>query len=256
MGLPARDRLAGTIVRTVVEPSLGRKWALRAACQLERRPRCSRNTRWSRALSAPARLAILEQLAQGERGVGSLAAKTGLGVANGSRHLQHLRRAGFVASRREDPSVKYRLREARALALMDLPRELAKRNLAEVRRIPRGLAGGETPPEPLGRDALEARLAEGSAAILDVRPSDEYAAGHIPGALNVALADLDRLIPDLDTGAEIVADCRGPCCVCARQAVAALRRRSLDAQRLDGGLPEWRAEGRPARMLAERAASR
>jgi ArsR family transcriptional regulator len=198
----------------------------------------------ARALSAPARLVILEQLAQGERAVEGVAAKTGLTVANCSQHLQQLRRAGLVTSRRDGKAVIYRLTDPRTLALMDLLRLVAERNLAEVERILRGLSGGEDAPEPLSRADLAARLAEGSVTVLDVRPADEYAAGHIPGAVNVMLQDLDGILPSLAPCAEIVAYCRGPYCVYAYQAVAALRERGLNARRMEGGLPEWREDGR------------
>ncbi len=198
----------------------------------------------ARALSAPARLMILEQLAQLERGVEALAAKTGLTVANCSQHLQQLRRAGLVTSRRDGKAVIYRLTDATTLALMELLRVLAERNLAQVERILRGLSGGEAPPEPVSREDLAARLAAGSVIVLDVRPADEYASGHIPGALNTTLGDLERLIPALDRGAEIVAYCRGPYCIYADQAVAVLRKHGLNARRLHGGLPEWREDGR------------
>jgi len=196
------------------------------------------------ALSAPARLLLLEQLAQGERGVEALADKTGLTVANCSQHLQQLRRAGLVTSRRDGKAVIYRLTDARTLALMDLLRVVAERNLAEVEHILRGLSGGEQAPEPVSRADLAARLAEGSVTVLDVRPADEFAAGHIPGALNLRLADLARLAPTLARDTEIVAYCRGPYCIDSRQAEAALRKLGLNARRLEGGLPEWREDGR------------
>lgn len=199
----------------------------------------------ARALSAPARLMILEQLAQGERGVEALADKTGLAVANCSQHLQQLRRAGLVASRRDGKAVIYRLTDPRVLALMDLLREMAERNVAEVERILRGLSGGEDAPEPLCREDLAARLAEGSVVVLDVRPADEYALGHIPGARHAALSNLGQIIPTLDSSDEIVAYCRGPYCIYAHQAVAALRKHGFNARRLEGGLPEWREDGRP-----------
>lgn len=198
----------------------------------------------ARALSAPARLMLLEQLAQGERGVEGLAEKTGLTLANCSQHLQQLRRAGLVTSRREGKAMIYRLTDARTLGLMDLLRRVAERNLAQVERILRGLSGGAEPPEPVSRADLAARLAEGTVTLLDVRPADEYAAGHIPGALNVSLAELDRILPALAPDTEIVAYCRGPYCLYAHEAVAALRSLGLKARRLEGGLPEWRAEGR------------
>lgn len=198
----------------------------------------------ARALSAPARLMLLEQLAQGERGVEALADKTGLTIANCSQHLQQLRRAALVTSRRDGKAVIYRLTDAKTLALMDLLRIVAERNLAQVERILRGLSGGEDAPEPVSREDLAARIAEGSVTVLDVRPADEFAAGHIPGALNTTLAEIERIVPTLDPTAEIVAYCRGPYCVYAHQAVAALRKLGLTARRLDGGLPEWREDGR------------
>ncbi|HEY9020808.1 metalloregulator ArsR/SmtB family transcription factor [Seohaeicola sp. SP36] len=199
----------------------------------------------ARALSAPARLSLLEQLAQGERGVEALADKTGLTVANCSQHLQQLRRAALVTSRRDGKAVIYRLTDARTLALMDLLRIVAERNLAQVEHILRGLSDGQDAPKPVTRDDLAVRLAEGSVTVLDMRPADEYASGHIPGARNITLADLERILPTLDPGTEIVAYCRGPYCIYAHQAVAALRKHGLNAKRLEGGLPEWREDGRP-----------
>jgi len=198
----------------------------------------------ARALSSPQRLMILEQLAQGERGVDALAAKVGLSVANCSQHLQQLRRSGLVVSRRDGKSVIYRLSDDRALALMDLLREVAERNLAEVERILRGLSNGAEAPEPVSRAELAKRLADGSATLLDVRPPDEFEMGHIPGALNVELADLDSTLDRLNPKGTVVAYCRGPYCIYAHQAVARLRSKGLDARRLDGGLPEWRSDGR------------
>jgi len=199
----------------------------------------------ARALSAPARLMLLEQLAQGERGVEALAEKTGLTVANCSQHLQQLRRAALVTNRRDGKAVIYRLTDAKTLELMGLLSIVAERNLAQVERILRGLSDGQDPPEPVSRADLAARIAEGAVTVLDVRPADEYAAGHIPGALNATLAQLAQLFPALAQDAEIVADCRGPYCIYAYQAVTALRRQGLNARRLEGGLPEWREDGRP-----------
>lgn len=203
----------------------------------------------ARALSTPARLTILEQLAQGERGVEVLARKATLSVANCSQHLQHLRRAGLVSSRRDGKAVIYRLTDGKTLALMDLLRVVAEQNLAQVSHILRGLSGGEDAPEPLSRKELAVRLDEGSVTVLDVRPADEYTTGHIPGAHNVTLDQLDRMLPDLDPDAEIVAYCRGPYCIYAHQAVAALRKCGFKARRLDGGLPEWREDGRQVQTV-------
>ena len=198
----------------------------------------------ARALSAPARLMLLEQLAQGERGVEALADKTGLTVANCSQHLQQLRRAALVTSRRDGKAVIYRLTDAKTLQLMDMLRIVAERNLAQVERILRGLSDDEDAPDPVSRDELAARIVEGSVTILDIRPADEFAMGHIPGAQNVTLAELDRIGSELNPGAEVIAYCRGPYCIYAHQAVAALRRHGFRARRLEGGLPEWREDGR------------
>jgi rhodanese-related sulfurtransferase/DNA-binding transcriptional ArsR family regulator len=198
----------------------------------------------ARTLAAPARLMLLEQIAQAPRGVEGLADKTGLSIANASQHLQTLRRAGLVTSHREGKAVIYSLGDAQALALMDLLRVVAERNLAQVDKILRGLSDGADAPEPVSRDDLAARIAEGSVTILDIRPVDEFELGHIPGATNVALHELESITSNLQPGAEIIAYCRGPYCIYAHQAVTALRKLGLNARRLEGGLPEWREEGR------------
>lgn len=203
----------------------------------------------AQALAAPARLMILEHLAQGESGVDRLAAKTGLSMANCSQHLQQLRRAGLVTSRKDGKAVIYRMTDSRTLALMDTLRIVAERNLAQVAVILRDLSDGQDMPDPVSRADLAARLAEGSVTLLDVRPVDEFASAHIPGALHTTMETLDRIAASLDPAAEIVAYCRGPYCIYAHQAVAALRRLGLNAHRLDGGLPEWRAEGRAVATL-------
>ena len=198
----------------------------------------------ARALSAPARLMLLEQLAQQESGVEALAEKTGLTIANCSQHLQQLRRAALVTSRRDGKAMIYRLTDAKTIELMDLLRVVAERNLAQVDRILRDIWNGEDAPKPVSRAELAERLAEGSVIVLDVRPADEYAAAHIPNALNTTLSDLDQLLPVLATDVDIVAYCRGPYCIYAHQAVAALRKQGFQAHHLEGGLPEWRAEVR------------
>lgn len=204
----------------------------------------------AQALAAPARLVLLEQLAQTEAAVESLARKTGLTVANASQHLQQLRRAGLVTSRRAGKAVIYRLRDNRSIALMGLLSEVAEANLAQVTDILDGLCGGAPVPEPITRAALAERLSMGAVTVLDMRPEDEFAAGHISGARQVSLADLDALMPTLDPETEIVAYCRGPCCIYAHQAVATLRHHGLNARRLEGGLPDWREDGREVATLA------
>ena len=198
----------------------------------------------ARALGAPHRMMLLEQLAQGERGVEALADKVGVTVANCSQHLQLLRRAGLVTSRRAGKAVIYRMTDDKILVLMDLLGRIARQNLSVVDEILQGLTDGPA-AEPMNRAELAARLADGSVTLLDVRPQDEFAMGHIPGAVQIDLGRLDAMAATLDPAAEIVAYCRGPYCVYAHQAVARLRQLGLNARRMDGGLPEWRAAGLP-----------
>ncbi|HQU69691.1 MAG TPA: metalloregulator ArsR/SmtB family transcription factor [Albidovulum sp.] len=204
----------------------------------------------ARALGAPHRMVLLEQLAQGERGVEALADKVGVTVANCSQHLQQLRRAGLVTSRRAGKAVIYRMTDDKTLVLMDLLARIARQNLSVVEEILQGLSGGIA-PEPITRADLAERLKDGSVTVLDLRPEDEFAMGHIPGAIQISLSELGTIIEQLDTEAEIVAYCRGPYCVYARQAVAALRQQGLSARCLEGGLPEWREEGRAVQTWAQ-----
>lgn len=197
----------------------------------------------ARAFGAPHRMMLLEQLAQGERGVEALAGKVGVTVANCSQHLQQLRRAGLVTSRRAGKAVIYRMTDDKTLALMNLIGQIAQQNLSVVDNILNELSNGIT-SEPITRSELAARLKEGSITLLDFRPKDEFALGHIPGAVQVDLSSIDAIAANLDGATEIIAYCRGPYCVYAHQAVARLRELGYAARRLDGGLPDWRAEGR------------
>ncbi len=207
----------------------------------------------ARALGAPHRMMLLEQLAQGERGVEALADKVGVTVANCSQHLQQLRRAGLVTSRRAGKAVIYRMTDDKTLVLMDLLGRIARQNLSVVDEILQGLTDG-TAPEPMTRAELAARLKEGSVTLLDMRPEDEFAMGYIPGAVQVDLSRLDAMAANLNATCEIIAYCRGPYCVYAHQAVARLHQLGFEARRLEGGLPEWRADGRRVAVaLATRA---
>lgn len=199
----------------------------------------------ARALGSPHRLEMLEHLAQGERGVEALAERVGLTVANASQHLQQLRRAGLVMSRREGKFVLYRLADDSVLDLMAALSDVAERNLAEVDRIRRAYFDARDDMEPVSRDELLARMRDGLVTVLDVRPADEFATGHLPGAVNLPLAELEQRLSDLDPEQEIVAYCRGPWCVLSFEAVAALRARGFKVRRLEDGWPEWRAAGLP-----------
>jgi ArsR family transcriptional regulator len=191
------------------------------------------------------RLELLEQLAQGERSVEVLAERTGLSIANASQHLQQLRRAGVIANRRDGKFVYYRLADDNVLELLAALRKIAERNVAEVERVVRSYFDERDSLEAVSRDELVERSRAGTVTILDVRPEDEFALGHLPGALNIPLRELEARFGEMNPKQEIVAYCRGPYCVLSYEAVAQLRVRGFKARRLEDGLPEWRAAGLP-----------
>jgi rhodanese-related sulfurtransferase/DNA-binding HxlR family transcriptional regulator len=197
----------------------------------------------AKALGHAHRLELLEQLAQGERRVEVLAQRTGLSLANASQHLQHMRRAGLVANRRDGKFIYYKLSDDAVLDVMTGLRQVAERNLTEVERVVRGYFEMRDDLEPVSRKELLKRMREGTVTVLDVRPEDEYALGHVPGAVNIPLRALKARLSELDPAHEIVAYCRGFYCVLSYEAVAALRARGFNARRLEDGLPEWRAAG-------------
>lgn len=199
----------------------------------------------ARALGHAHRLELIEHLAQGERTVETLARRTGLSIANASQHLQQLRRSGLVASRRNGRHVLCRLSDDTVLTLFSSLREVAERNVAEIDRIVRSYFADRDNLEPVSRETLLHRLRDGQVTVLDVRPADEFAIGHVPGALNVPIETLEERLDELDPNHEVVAYCRGAYCVLSFEAVAALRRRGFDARRLEDGFPEWRAAGLP-----------
>lgn len=199
----------------------------------------------AKAVAHPHRLALMEQLAQGERSVELLADRVHLSIANTSQHLQQMRQSGLVTPRREGKFVFYRLADDSVLDLLAAIRRVAERNLAEVDRVVRGYFNDRDSMEPVSRAELMDRMRLGLVTILDVRPTDEFALGHLPGALNVQLSELERRLAKLDKSKEIVAYCRGPYCVLSYEAVALLRARGFEARRLEDGLPEWRAAGLP-----------
>ena len=200
----------------------------------------------ARAIGHPRRLAILEQLAQGERNVETLAGRAGLSPANASQHLQRLRRAGLIAGRRSGKQVYYRLADdSGLLTLLAALRGVAEHSLAEVEGVVRSYFHERDSLEPVSREELARRSGDGLVTVLDIRPADEFALGHLPQALNVPLHDLAGRLSELDPDQEIVAYCRGPYCVLSYEAVALLRRHGFRARRLEDGLPEWRAAGLP-----------
>jgi rhodanese-related sulfurtransferase/DNA-binding transcriptional ArsR family regulator len=199
----------------------------------------------AKSLGHAHRLELLEQLAQGERTVEVLADRTGLSVANASQHLQQMRRAGLVANRRDGKFVHYRLADDAVLELLAALRRIAERNVAEVERVVRSYFDARDDMEAVSRGELLERSRAGTVTILDVRPEDEFALGHLPGALNIPLRELEARLDELHPKQEIVAYCRGPYCVLSYEAVAKLRARGFKVRRLEDGLPEWRAAGMP-----------
>ena len=199
----------------------------------------------ARALGHAHRLEILEHLAQGECGVEALSARVHLSIANTSQHLQHLRRAGLVVSRRDGKFILYFLSDDTVLSLLASLRHVAERNIAEVGKVVRGYFADRDAMEPISRKELLKRSHAGLVTILDVRPTDEFAQGHLPSALNIPLNDLNARLAELDSQQEIVAYCRSTYCVLSFEAVAALRVRGFRARRLEEGFPEWKAAGLP-----------
>ena len=202
----------------------------------------------ARALGHAHRLELLEHLGQGERSVEALAGRVGLSLANASQHLQQLRRAGLVANRREGKFILYRLADEGVVGLLTALRQQAERNLAEVDRIRRGYFAERDSLEPVSRQELMQRVEAGLVTVLDVRPEDEFAHGHLPGAVNIPLGALQNRLAELDPDREVIAYCRGAYCVFAFEAVAALRAIGRPARRLVDGFPEWKAAGFPVSM--------
>ena len=207
--------------------------------------------RLAKAVAHPKRIEILEVLAQGERSVERLAAITAMGMTNTSAQLQVLRQARLVETRKEGTRVLYRLAGDEVAGFVAGLRDLARVRLAEVDRVVRDYFEARDALEPLSRAELVERAARGEVVILDVRPAEEFVAGHIPGAVSAPLGELDTLAARLPKRKEVVAYCRGPYCVLAPQAVELLRRRGLRARRLADGLPEWRRAGLPVAVGEE-----
>lgn len=200
----------------------------------------------AQALGHAHRLEILEHLGQGERSVEDLAMRTSLTLANCSRHLQLLRRAGLVEGRREGKRVFYRLAgDDVVIGLLGALSRVGERNSAEIARVMASYFRARDELEPVSREELLDRVRAGTATALDVRPEDEFADGHVAGAINIPLAQLERRLAELSANVEIVAYCRGPWCVLSFEAVAVLRQRGYRVRRLEDGYPEWKMAGLP-----------
>ena len=196
-----------------------------------------------RALANPHRVELLDLLAQGERSVEVLATRASISVGLASAHLQALRRAGLVVARRDGTSIVNRLAGDYVYELLTAVRAGATGRILDAERAARAYMG--EPVEMVSRDELLARVRSGDAVVVDLRPAEEYEAGHIVGAISIPLADLEAHFAELPAGVEIVAYCRGPYCALAPQGVALLRRAGRRARRLEDGFPEWRLAGLP-----------
>lgn len=205
-------------------------------------------SRIGKAVSSPKRLELLDLICQGEKTVEMLSRETGLTVANTSQHLQTLKAARLIEAEKDGLYVKYRLADEMVCEFFRSMRVLAENRLAEVDLIKRRFLEGKEGMEPVNRDDLLARVVEGGVTVLDVRPTDEYMAGHIPGALSVPLDRLKEILANLPVDQEIVAYCRGPYCVLSVQAVEVLRANGFNAIRLEESVQDWRAMGLPVEI--------
>jgi rhodanese-related sulfurtransferase/DNA-binding transcriptional ArsR family regulator len=207
----------------------------------------------AKALGHAHRVELIEQLAQGPRSVEALAERVGLTVANASQHLQQLRRAGLVSTRRDGKRVLYRLAddaETDIVLLLGALRHVAEHAVESMERTVTAYFRARDQLEPVASAELVTRMREGSVVLLDVRPEDEYGLGHLPGALNIPLRQLEQRLGELPREQEIVAYCRGPYCVLSFEAVAALRAHGLNVRRFEDGFPEWKAAGLPIETAA------
>jgi rhodanese-related sulfurtransferase/DNA-binding HxlR family transcriptional regulator len=211
--------------------------------------------RIGKAVSHGHRLELLEYLSQGERTVEMLANLSNLSVANTSQHLRSLRQNGLVMTRKAGQHVYYALADGEVVELLSAMRRLAETHLAEVDRLVRTYLTVKDELEPVPKMELLTRAQQGLVTVLDVRPLEEYESGHLPGAINIPLKELEQRLKELPRGQQVVAYCRGPYCVLAYEAVAKLREKGFDARRLEDGFPEWRQAGLPVEGQGESPAT-
>lgn len=201
--------------------------------------------RVGKALGNGYRLELLEFLAQGERSVEELANVAGLTVGNTSQHLKQLRQAGLVTSNKRGLKVYYSLTGNDVIELLDVMRDVAQRHITDVQHLVNTYLTVKDDLEAIPREELLQRVKDDLVTVLDVRPAEEYAAGHVPGAINVPMDKLEAYLQGIGTEQEIVAYCRGPHCVLAYDAVAKVREKGIKARRLEDGFPEWKTAGLP-----------
>lgn len=205
--------------------------------------------RVGKAISSPRRLELLDLIAQGEKTVEMLAEQADLELKNTSAHLRRLREARLVETRKEGRRVYYRLADERVFRFLRELQAIGRLQLAEVEQLIRLHYERPAELEPVGAKELLRRLKDEDVTLLDVRPEDEYQAGHIPDALSVPIEELERRLQELPRDREIVAYCRGPYCTYASEAVEMLVQRGFRARRMEEGLPDWRARGLPVATL-------
>jgi len=201
-------------------------------------------SRIGKALASPARLEILDLLSQSEKTVEQLAEQARLGVKNASAHLRALREARLVETRKHPPYVFYRLADEAVMRIVRELQALASQRLAEVDQIARLYLEAPAELEAIDGEELLRRLDQGDVTVLDVRPADEYRAGHVPGAVSMPVEELERRLAEIPRERPVVAYCRGPYCVFAVRAVRSLREHGYEAVRMEAGVPEWRLAGR------------
>ena len=199
----------------------------------------------AKALGHEYRLELLELLGQRERNVDELTRLTGIRLASVSQHLQQLRRMGLISARKEGTRVYYTLADEQVTALLGMLREVAERNLTEVQRMTEQYFHDSDALDAIDSTELLERLRAGMVTLIDVRPPEEFAAGHLPGAINIPAEELEARLDELPAEQEIVAYCRGPYCALSVEAVRRLRAQGRQAYRLEQGFPEWKAEGLP-----------
>jgi len=198
------------------------------------------------AVASPVRIELLDLLAQGEKTVEALAAQSSTGIKNASAHLRVLRQARLVETRRAGTYVYYRLADEDVSRFVRELQRLGRQRLTEVEQVARQYLDDRDELQPVALAEFRKRVREGKVTVIDVRPQDEYAAGHIPGALSIPLAELRKRLSDIPKHRDVVAYCRGPYCVLAVEAVTLLRKRGIRARRFEGGWPAWRLAGHPA----------
>jgi len=197
--------------------------------------------RIGKAVSSPKRLELLDLLCQGERTVELLAREAAMSVANASQHLQVLRQSRLVEAEKQGLYVTYRLADKAVCEFFLAMRGLAEKRLTEIEKITEAFLTTRGELEPVDRESLLERVHKGEVVVLDVRPPEEYQAGHIPGAISIPISALKDRLSELPDNQEIVAYCRGPYCVMSIDAVQLLRAHGFRAQRLEDGVMEWRS---------------